>query len=128
MSQGAGRFRLRQLNTTTAPSPSAADIDVPGAEQRYGTTTITSDANQTIGLGRGAGTLQLSQTELTHITVQRAGDRRQHDHRDDGQRVTTGAQQGPVTLNATFAGADTASPGTTSSFLSRPQRGPRHYV
>ena len=75
---GGGTFQnFGALNTTNgALSIKAADIDLPGSlNSGAATTTITSDANQTIGLGAGAGTLQLSKTANVSAIASGTADR-----------------------------------------------------
>ncbi|MBS0263228.1 MAG: hypothetical protein JSS02_14890, partial [Planctomycetes bacterium] len=95
----------------------AAAIDLAGAvNSGSALTTIQGSAGQSVGLGDGAGQLQLSNTELNNITAAGLliGGTATGTITADG--ALTGSQQGPVTLLASAAGANVVFNGAASSF------------
>ena len=75
------------------------------------TTTITTDKNETIGLGQTAGNLTIDQTELSHITAATLilGSTTTTGITVDGIGTSDSQNIGLVSLNALAAGARSAS-------------------
>ncbi len=96
---------------------SAGDVDLQGfLNSGTATTTIEAAQGETVGLGTGSGSLQLSETELQHITSGNLVIGNATTGSITANGVTTNGQQGPVTLIAGKSGATITFGSSDNSF------------
>ncbi len=105
--------------SNSAVSITADQVSLTGAiKSGTATTTIQGSDNETIGLGSGAGHIQLTNTVLGLITSGALTIGGTKTGTITADTATTGSQQGPVTLDAgsSNAGTDVVFSGGASTF------------